>query len=42
MDDKTFIENRNLDGEVLSETGKYIKTTTIMRNGIKSFIREEE
>ncbi len=41
MDEKTFLENRNLDGEVLSETGKYIKTTTIMRNGIKSFIREE-
>lgn len=41
MDEETFLENKDIEGTVLGETGKYYKQTTIMRNGIKTYIREE-
>lgn len=41
MDEETFLENKDIQGTVLSEVGKYYKQTTIMRNGIKTHLREE-
>ncbi len=35
MDEEEFLNNKDLDGTVISEEQKYIKTSTYMRNGIK-------
>jgi len=36
-----FLANKDLEGTVLSETKKFVKTSTIMRNGIKITVTEE-
>ena len=41
MDQQTFLDNKDIEGTVLSEEGKYIKRTTYMRNGIKTYRTEE-
>ena len=41
MDTDTFLENKDIQATVLGETGKYLKQTTIMRNGIKTYRTEE-
>lgn len=41
MDQEEFLDNKDLEGTVLSETLKYIKNTTVMRNGIKYTTTEE-
>ena len=41
MDYEEFINNKDIEGTVLSESQKYIKTTTVMRNGIKFTTSEE-
>ena len=41
MDYEEFLNNKDLQGTLLSETVKYYRTTTIMRNGIKSRITRE-
>ena len=41
MDETTFLENKDIQGTVLSDQGKYLKQTTIMRNGIKTYRTEE-
>ncbi len=41
MDQEEFINNKNLEGSVLSETTKYIKRTTVKRNGITISKSEE-
>lgn len=41
MDQETFLENKDIQGTILSEAGKYLKQTTIMRNGIKTYRTEE-
>lgn len=41
MGQEEFMSNKDLVGTVLSESTKYIKQTTVMRNGIKSTTREE-
>jgi hypothetical protein len=41
MDQGTFLENKDIEGTVLSEEGKYIKRTTFMRNGVKTYQIEE-
>lgn len=41
MDQETFLANKDIQGTVLSEVGKYYKRTTIMRNGIKTYQTEE-
>ena len=41
MDEATFLDNKDLEGSVLNEEGKYYKETTIMRNGIKTYRRDE-
>ena len=46
MDYDTFIENKDIEGTLLSEVGTYVKTTTVMRNGIQyhssEILTEEE
>ena len=41
MEQEEFNNNKNLVGTLLSESKKYIKTTTVMRNGIKHITSEE-
>lgn len=41
MGQEEFDNNKDLEGELLGETKKYIKTTTYMRNGIKQQVTEE-
>ena len=41
MSQEEFNNNKDLEGELLNEATKYIKTTTYMRNGIKQYVREE-
>ena len=41
MDQDEFMENKDLEGTTLAEAKKYIKTSTIMRNGIKITTSEE-
>ena len=41
IDQEEFLSNKDLEGTVLQETKKYIRTTTTMRNGIKITTREE-
>lgn len=36
-----FLANKDLEGTVLSETKKFVKTSTIMRNGIKITVTKE-
>ena len=46
MDYDTFIENKDIEGTLLSEVSNYVKTTTVMRNGIQyqtsEILTEEE
>lgn len=41
MDQEEFLNNKDLEGTVMAEAKKYIRTTTTMRNGIKVTTREE-
>ena len=41
MDETTFLENKDIQATVLNERGTYLKQTTIMRNGIKTYRTEE-
>ena len=41
MNMEEFLANKDLEGTVLSEAVKYVKTSTIMRNGIKIITSEE-
>lgn len=41
MTQEEFLENKDLEGTVISESTKYIKITTAMRNGIKLTTRHE-
>jgi hypothetical protein len=35
MDYQTFVENKDIEGTIVSRVGQYIKTSTVMRNGIQ-------
>ena len=41
MDQEEFLSNKDINGTLLGETQKYIKTSTTMRNGIKITTVEE-
>ena len=41
MDEKTFLDNKDIEGTILNSEDKYYRETTIMRNGIKKYLREE-
>lgn len=41
MDQETFLENKDLEGTVLSTTTKYLRNYTILRNGITTYRTEE-
>lgn len=41
MDEATFLENKDITATVLGDEGKFLKQTTIMRNGIKTYYIEE-
>ena len=41
MDEEEFLANKDIPGRVLSETAKYYKRTTVMRNGMKREIVKE-
>ena len=41
MDQEEFINNKDIEGTLLAETQKYIKTSTVVRNGIKTTTTEE-
>ena len=41
MNQEEFLANKDLEGTMLAEAKKYIKTSTIMRNGIKITTTEE-
>ena len=41
MGQEEFLANKDIEGRVLGEARKYYKTTTYMRNGIKTMVRTE-
>ena len=41
MEEEEFIANKDIEGTILGEAKKYFKTTTYMRNGIKTMVRKE-
>ena len=41
MEEDEFLNNKDLEGTLLSKETKYIKMTTVMRNGIRNTIIEE-
>ena len=41
MNYEEFINNKDIEGEILGESQKYIKTTTVVRNGINYTTSEE-
>ena len=41
MDEQTFLDNKDIEGTVLSESIKYLRNYTILRNGITTYRSEE-
>ncbi len=41
MDYNTFVENKDINATLVSEIGRYVKTTTSFRNGIKRTVTQE-
>ena len=41
MSEQTFLDNKDIEATLLSEATKYVRYTTIMRNGIKTRIVED-